>query len=268
MRLPKTPKLDVSDWRVPTCKIKQFYSKRTKYCVCVPVINEGTRLKKQLDRMYPFSRDIDIIISDKGSTDGSTDPKFLKSKKVRALITLIGEGRQGSQLRAACSFAIKDGYEGIVIMDGNNKDGVEAIPKFIKKLEEGYDYIQGSRFIRGGKHTNTPLSRFLGIRFVASPLLSLAAGYWYTDVTNGFRAVSKKYILHPRLKPFRDKFVGYEFLMYLTARAKRLGLKTLEIPVNRAYPRGITPTKIVGIRKKLAMLLTLFKVVLGHYNPS
>ncbi|MBI2268236.1 MAG: glycosyltransferase family 2 protein [Candidatus Blackburnbacteria bacterium] len=268
MRLAKPPKLDVSDWQVPPYKINQFRPKRTEYCVCIPVINEGTRLKKQLDRMRPFSKDIDIIISDKGSSDGSTDPKFLRSKNVRALITLTGQGRQGSQLRAGSSFAIKDGYQGIIILDGNNKDGVEAIPSFIKKLEEGYDYIQGSRFARGGKHANTPMSRFLGIRFVASPLLSLAAGYWYTDVTNGFRGVSKKYILHPRLKPFRDEFVGYEFLMYLTVRAKRLGLKTLEIPVNRVYPRGMTPTKIVGIRNKLDMLLKLFKVVLGHFNPN
>lgn len=268
MKLHKTPKLCVSDWQVPSYKIRQFYPKRTKYCVCIPVINEGTRLKKQLDRMHAFSRDIDIIISDKGSSDGSTDPKFLKSKNVRVLITLTGQGRQGSQLRAGFSFAIKDGYQGIIIIDGNNKDGVQAISDFVKKLDEGYDYIQGSRFIRRGKHANTPMSRFLGIRFVASPLLSLAAGRWYTDVTNGFRAVSKKYILHPRLKPFRNEFVGYEFLMYLTVRAKRLGLKTLEIPVNRIYPKGKTPTKIVGIRNKLNMLLMLFKIALGQFNLS
>ena len=37
------------------------------------------------------------------------------------------------------------------------------IPKFIEKLEQGYDFVQGSRFIKGGKAINTPFIRHISV---------------------------------------------------------------------------------------------------------
>ena len=39
---------------------------------------------------------------------------------------------------------------GVLTIDGNNKDCPESLDIFIKKLDEGFDMIQGSRFIKGG----------------------------------------------------------------------------------------------------------------------
>lgn len=256
------------NWQLSKHDIQTFFPKKTKYCICIPVINEGGKIKKQLKKMKPFSKIVDIIITDKGSTDGSADPKFLKSQNVRSLITLKQSGRQGTQLRAAFAFALNEGYEGILQIDGNNKDGVNAIPKFIKALDDGFDYTQGSRFIAGGKAINTPLARWIGVRFIAAPALSLAAKYWYADVTNGFRAYSRKYLLDPRVQPFRDVFIGYELNLYLTIRANQLGFKTKEIPVLRRYPKGKVPTKISKIKGNWDFLLTIFKTASGYYHPK
>ena len=244
--------------------------KKTKYCICIPVINEGEKIKKQLKRMKPYAKQADIFILDGygGSNDGSTGKTYLKSNNVRALLTLQEQGKQGTQLRMGFARALKEGYEGIIQIDGNNKDGVGAIPRFIKALDEGYDYTQGSRFIKGGKEINTPFSRKIGVRLIASPLLSLFASFWYTDVTNGFRGYSRKYLLNPELKPFRDIFVRYEFNLYLTVRANQLKMKTKEIPVERKYPKGKVPTKISLFRGNLDFFLTVFKVGMKKYHPN
>lgn len=255
-------------WQLPQFKIHEFRKKSTKYCICIPVLNEGENIKKQLQKMLPFSKMADIIIADWGSTDDSTNSSFLKRMKVRTLLTLRSLGRQGTQLRMGFAYALKQHYEGIIQIDGNNKDGVEAIPKFITALDSGYDYVQGSRFIKGGRAVNTPFARYLAVRLLAAPILSLGAGFWYTDVTNGFRAYSRKYLLHPDVQPFRDIFVRYEFNMYLTVRANQLGLKTKEIPVSRVYPKGKVRTKISFFKGNFDFLLSQLKAVFGYYNPK
>jgi hypothetical protein len=153
-----------------------------------------------------------------------------------------------------------------VTIDGNGKDDVTRIPEFIKALEDRYDYAQGSRFIKGGKHKNTPSDRVFFNRFVISPLLSMAAGKWYTDTPLAFRSYSRKYLLHPGVKPFRDIFQRYELLFYLTTRANRLGLKSKEIACSRSYPKNKVPTKIVGW-KKVNDMINIVKISLGLYNP-
>lgn len=257
-------KFNTKGWEVPKCKVFQFFPKRTKYCIGIPVINEGEKIKKQLAEMKKYARLADIIIFDGGSSDNSTSHSFLKRQNVRTL--LVGPSGQSRQLRFGLAWALKQGYQGIITIDGNHKDNVSAIPRFIKALDEGYDYTQSSRFIKGGHHANTPFYRIFFGRFMISPLLSLAAGYWYTDTPNAFRAYSRRYLLHPDVQPFRDIFERYELLFYLTTRANPLGLKTKEIPVTRKYPKGQIPTKIVGWRRLMDML-NILKITLGFYNP-
>lgn len=235
-----------------------------KYCVVIPVINEGERIQKELKELKKFTKIIDIVLVDGGSTDGSVENIFLKKVGVKKkLDSPLG---QSIQYQKAFSWAFNQGYEGIITIDGNNKDDVSALPKFIKALDEGYDYVQSSRFINGGKHKNTPNDRIFFNRFVISPLLSLAAGHWYTDTPNAFRGYSKKYLTHPAVKPYRNIFKCYELLFYLTIRANRLGLKTKEIPVTRKYPKDHVPTKIVGW-KRFGDMWNILKISLGVYNP-
>lgn len=255
------------NWQLPQYKVHELKKKNSRYCVCIPVLNEGEKIKKQLERMQPFSKLVDIIIADWGSTDGSTDKDYLKKNNIRTLLILKSPGRQGTQLRMAFSYALKEGYEGIIQIDGNNKDGVEAIPNFIKALDQGFDYVQGSRFIKGGRAINTPPMRYFAVKLLAAPILSFGARFWYTDVTNGFRGYSKKYLLHPKVQPFRDIFVNYELNMYLTVRANQLGLKTKEIPVERRYTKGKVHTKISFFKGNSNFLLSQIKAALGFYNP-
>lgn len=248
-------------------EVIELKPKNTEYCIGIPVINEGDRFKKQLAKMRKFYDLADIIIFDGGSTDGSTDKTFLNKNGVRTLLTLKRGKGQGTQLRMGLSYCLKENYKGVITIDGNGKDDPSAIPIFLEELSNGYDLILGSRFIEGGKALNTPLVRLLAIRLIHAPILSMSAGKWYTDTTNGFRAYSRNYLLNSKVKPFREIFKKYELYLYLTIRASQIGLKTVEIPVARIYPKGKVPTKIKGVWSNLSLLLTTVKVALGGYEP-
>jgi dolichol-phosphate mannosyltransferase len=166
-------------------------------------------------------------------------------------------------------WALDRGYQGIITIDGNNKDSIEDVPKFIKKLQEGYDLVQGSRFLPGGKAINTPLSRLLAVKLIHAPVISLTARQKFTDTTNAYRAYSARYLLDERVRPLRDIFMTYELLAYLSVRATQIGMRACEIPVTRAYPaRGKVPTKISFFKGNSELLKILFKNALGAYTPE
>lgn len=116
---------------------------------------------------------IDVVVLDAGSTDGSTDRNMLSEAGFRALCIRKGTGRYSTDLRMDYAWAIEQGYEGFITVDGNDKDGTQAVPAFIEKLNGGYDYIQGSRYIKGGEGINTPISRHLALKLINEPIMTI-----------------------------------------------------------------------------------------------
>lgn len=244
--------------------------RKTKYCLCIPIINEGERIHKQLQRAQQHGIDklVDIIICDGDSTDGSTDIEQLKTLGVNTLLTKKDTGKQGAQLRMGFWFALARGYEGIITIDGNNKDSIESVPLFIEKLEQQFDFVQGSRYVEGGKAINTPKIRHFAVKFIHSPLISLTARHRFTDSTNAYRCYSKKYLTHPKVQPFRPIFTTYELLAFLSVRASQLGLKVGEVPVERKYPEsGKVPTKISFFKGNFNLVKILVNNLFGKFNP-
>lgn len=258
------------NWEVPIYSIDEFKSKSSKYCVCIPVINEGERIESQLKKMLEkeITEKIDVIICDGGSSDNSLKSDFLKQIGIRTLLTKKSVGKLSAQLRMGYSYSLEQGYEGIITIDGNNKDNVEAIFDFINKLEEGYDFIQGSRYVKGGRAIRTPLVRAIAVKLIHIPIISLLAGFKYSDTTNGYRGYSRKLLLDQNIQPFRNIFTTYELLAYLSVKAPKLGFKISEIPVIREYPKGKTPTKISSFRGNINLMKILLNLFLKKYDPT
>lgn len=253
---------------VPDYEVVAYAPKRHRYCVAVFVINEGERLLRQLDRMRPLAEDVDLLVADGGSSDGSTARSALEPRGVRVLLTKMGPGGLSAQMRMAFDYALEEGYEGVVSMDGNDKDDPAATGLFLRALDDGFDYLQGSRFTPGGRAVRTPLTRLLAIRLVHAPLISRAAGFRYTDTTNGFRGYSRRLLIDPRIAPFRSVFSSYELHYYLAIRSARLGFRVKEIPVTRSYPAsGRTPTKIRGLAGYRIVLRDLFRACRHRFDP-
>ncbi len=255
---------------VPRFKCIEFEKKQKEYVLLIPIINEGDRIFKELYRAYKnnVSDYADIVICDGGSTDGCTCEKKLRKLNVNTLLIKDDEGKQGTQLRMGIWWAIQRGYNGIITIDGNNKDSIEDVPRFIDKLVEGYDLIQGSRFIKGGRAINTPFLRYVSVRLLHAPIISFTARHRFTDTTNAYRAYSVRYLTDDNVKPLRDVFMTYELLAYLSVKATQLGYKACEIPVTRAYPKkGKTPTKISFLKGNGELFMILIRNMFGYYNP-
>lgn len=258
------------NWQVPAFDTNFWLGRHHDYCIVIPVINEGRRILRLLLRMVALniSSIADILLVDGGSTDGSLQKEWLLRQGVSGVLLKTGPGKLSSQLRCAYAFALDQGYEGIITIDGNDKDDPRAIPSFLDALRQGADFVQASRFIAGGQAKNTPLSRNLAIRLIHAPVLSLFSGFWWTDTTQGFRAYSRKMLIDDEVAPFRDVFLTYELLAYLSYRAPRLGYKCMELPAFRRYPKGKIPTKISNFKGNLAVLSILFLACFRAYNPK
>ena len=256
---------------VPRFECLELEEKRADYCVLIPVINEGERIIRELTRAYEHGIHelADIVICDGGSSDGCTEETRLKNLGVNTLLIKKDIGKQGAQLRMGFFWAFERGYQGIITIDGNDKDSIEDVPAFIEKLKEGYDFIQGSRFVKGGKAVNTPPVRLIAVKAIHAPIISLTAHHRFTDTTNNFRAYSLRYLKDERVAPLRDVFMTYELLAYLSVRAGQLGYRVCEIPVTRAYPKNEkTPTKISFFKGNSELMKILFRNMTGAYAPK
>lgn len=257
-----------SGWLIPTFEEALYAPNRHDYALVIPVINEGERIRDQLTKVQAAGLPVDVIVADGGSTDDSLDADFVGPAGVSVVLTKTGRGKLSAQLRMAYAWCLRRGYKGIVTIDGNGKDGVEAVADMVAKLEAGYDYVQGSRYLKGGLAENTPLERTIANRAIHAPLLSIAGRRRFSDTTNGFRGYSARYLMHPDVQPFREVFAEYELLFYLTVRAGQLGLRVCEVPVRRSYPKGeATPTKITGWAAKLNVLRQAIDAARGRFNP-
>ena len=256
---------------VPRFECTVYEEKSREYVVLIPIINEGERIIRELERACRnrVTDYVDIVICDGGSTDGCTEEKRLRKLKVNTLLVKQDMGGQGAQLRMGIWWALQREYKGIITIDGNNKDSIEDIPRFIEKLEAGYDLVQGSRFVKGGRAVNTPFIRTISVKFIHAPVISLTAHKRFTDTTNAYGAYSVNYLLDERVQPLRDVFMTYELLAYLSVRATQIGMKACEVPVTRAYPKNTKiPTKISGFKGNFELMKILFRNAKGRYNPQ
>lgn len=256
---------------VPRFECIEYGEKSKDYVILIPIINEGKRIIMELERAFKHNVAdyADIVICDGGSTDGCTEEIKLRKLKVNTLLVKQDVGRQGAQLRMGIWWSLQRGYKGVVTIDGNNKDSIEDVPQFIEKLEEGYDLVQGSRFVKGGRAINTPFVRTISVKLIHAPIISWTACHKFTDTTNAYRAYSARYLLDERVQPLRDIFMTYELLAYLSVRATQIGMKVCEIPVTRAYPKkGKIPTKISFLKGNSELVKILFNNSRGAYNPK
>jgi dolichol-phosphate mannosyltransferase len=256
-------------WSVPRAEVHVLRDRGSRYCVLIPVINEGERILGQLRRLRDHGFGLDVVVADGGSTDGSADPEVLRELGVRALLVKRDTGKLSAQLRMGFAFALREGYDGVITVDGNGKDDVAAIPHFVAALDAGADFVQGSRYVPGGQAINTPRERHLAITLFHAPVTSLAARQRFTDTTNGFRGHSRALLTDPRVAPMREVFDTYELLAYLPIRAARLGHSCTEVPVTRAYPpAGDVPTKIHGRSAQFDLVKILARAAAGRYDPE
>jgi dolichol-phosphate mannosyltransferase len=205
-----------------------------KKIICIaPCYNELHKIDRVVERVLATGLVDEMLVVDDGSTDGSPDIAHLLGARVISLGKTIGVG---AAIRRGIEHALQNGFDIVVVIAGNNKDEPREIERLVKPLiRDGIDFVQGSRFARGGVFGDMPLYRIIATRI--HPLLfSLVSGRWVTESTNGFRAFKTSLFEDKRINLWQSWLDEYELEPYLYYKVIRLGCKTIEVPVTKIYP--------------------------------
>lgn len=202
----------------------------SRVAAVLPLYNEGPAAADLVRRM-PSSVWRTFVVD-----DGSTDDGSALAAAAGATVLRLGRNRGvGAAIRCGLDAALEAGCGSVVIMAASGKDRPEEIPTLLAKLDEGFDYVQGSRFMAGGASVNLPFIRRLLIHGFTL-MFRLLTGFAGTDVTNGFRAYRLSLLDDPRVRLHQQWLDRYELEYYIHWKAITLDYRVCEVPVSKTYP--------------------------------
>ena len=185
----------------------------------------------------------EVVVCDNGSTDRSVAIAEAHGARV------VHQPARGYGNAYLMGFAHARGAY-LVMGDADATYDFRLIPQFLAKLQEGYDFVTGSRYLTGG-YRGPLLHRLLGNPGLTA-LLNLLFGSRWTDVYCGFRAFSRR-----AWESIRPVSPGMEFNLELAINAGLAGLRSAEIPIELAPRKGESKLRTVrdGWRSLRMMLL-------------
>lgn len=143
----------------------------------------------------------------------------------------------GGAIRTGIDYAIKNNFDIVLVLGGDDQDNPDESYRHFKKIEEGYDFVQGSRYLDKGFTENLPLFRRITTKGY-SWFFKIITGHTITDGTNGFRAFRTSLFKDKRINLWQDWLERYELEPYLYYMCLKLGYKVTEVPVTKRYPKG------------------------------
>lgn len=205
-------------------------------CV-IPVFNEHNKLNELIDQIKNNEFKIfnlQYLFINNGSTDASL--KLIKKSGIKFLNLKKNYG-VGYALMMGFFYAKKYNYDFLVHLAGNGKMKPSQISRFINLIvKENYDFVSGSRFLKGSSRKNNPFIRIILIKSF-SFILNLFLNKRITDTTCGYRAFKVKIFKNFKKIFFKKELYtyGYEYFSYGKV-IKSKEIKFCEIPVSMDYP--------------------------------
>lgn len=192
-------------------------SKKT-VAVIIPSRNEQGCIGK-LIKEIPQKLVDEIIVIDGHSTDDTRKEAKLASRKTKVFLQKgYGYGaavQQGAKLAKS---------KVLIFMDADGSMNPKTIPLMLRKIDEGYEYVMGSRYINNLKSEDDTIIRYIGNRFFTW-LTNLIHGTSVTDSLYTYNAIPKRAFLK-----IKARSKGFEYCTEILVRAKRAGLKFAEVP--------------------------------------
>lgn len=158
--------------------------------VIIPAYNEQENIRSTICKLQEYNPDLDyVVINDCSRDDTLTILDDMGAPYVNLPLNLgIGGGMQ-----TGYKYALRNGYDIAIQMDGDGQHIPEYLQALITPIEKGEgDLVIGSRFLDKQGFQSSTLRR-AGINFL-SGLIRLCCGVKIKDVTSGFRAANKKAI--------------------------------------------------------------------------
>jgi glycosyltransferase involved in cell wall biosynthesis len=226
-------------------------SQQVAFSIVIPVMNEDQnvrplyeKLRTQLDKL---GKSYEVIFVD----DGSTDATFAELKQLHGefpgVVRVIRFRRNFGKTPALVAGFSRCRGEIVFTMDGDLQDDPEEIPRFLEKLDEGYDVVSGWKYPR-----LDPISKTFPSR-VFNGLVSRTTGVHLHDINNGFKAYRREVIEDSHLKLYG------EFHRFVPVMAHWRGYRVTEIKVKH-HPRTYGVSKF-GARRFARGLIDLLNVL-------
>lgn len=208
-----------------------------KVVIILPTYNEKGNIEKLItileNEIFPQikNHEMHILVADDMSPDGTADEvkKLMKKWKNIHLNTGKKIGLGAAYIRAM-NYAVETmNAEVMFEMDADFFHDPKKIPQFLKKIDEGYDFVIGTRYSGGGSiPKNWAMNRkFLSIvgNFIVRTIFTR---FDIHDWTGGYRAIKKEVFLKEKdkLSPFQ----GYRFQVGFLHLAVQDSFKIAEVP--------------------------------------
>jgi glycosyltransferase involved in cell wall biosynthesis len=200
--------------------------------VVMPCLNEADTIEACIEKaqraLCEHHISGEIIVADNGSTDRS---QAIATRMGARVVHVEAKG-YGNALMGGIAAA-----HGKFVIMGDADDSYDflAIPRFVEKIREGFDLVQGCRLSSGGGKVLPGAMPFLH-RWWGNPMFSFLVRWMFRapihDVHCGMRAFTKE--LYTRLD---QRCTGMEFASEMIIKASLFGAKIAEIPIT-LYPDG------------------------------
>lgn len=206
-----------------------------KALIIIPAFNEEDNIEKVVEKIKSYGYDY-IVIND-GSTDGTA--RILDEKGYNHLDLAFNVGL-ASVTRIGFMYGHDNDYDCVINIDGDGQHPASKIKLLVDEIENGYDYVIGSRFVMEKK----PFSmRMIGSRILCG-LIWLKTGKTVTDPTSGMRALGRKIV--EEFSYNMNYFAEPDALCHILKR----GYKVKEVQVNMHEREGgesyfVNPLKTV-----------------------
>ena len=184
-----------------------------KILIIIPAYNEEENIGKIIKKCLKHSKFVLAI------NDGSIDNTLREIKKTKAIClnNKINKGK-GYCLKEGFKYAIRNKFDVVITIDADGQHEPDCIPKFIKKIKQGYDIVIGTRIKR---HSKMPYIRRAS-NFFLSLIFSIASKKWIKDTQSGYRAIKVSVLRGLKLKSDRYETES-ELLMKLGRKRARFG---------------------------------------------
>jgi len=181
----------------------------------------------------------EVIVVDDGSTDGTWEILEGEKNKISILKPVKNEGPHGFGRAIVKGLDAMSG-DAVVIMMADESDDCRDVVRYWEKLNEGYDCVLGSRFMKGGGTIDYPPIKLFMNR-MANSFVRFLFQHGLNDTTNAFKAYRKSVIdgIRPIISPHFNITVelplkaivrGYNFTVIpITWRNRRHGVAKLKI---------------------------------------
>ncbi len=207
--------------------------------VIIPAYNEELRIAEVIKKAKKYTKN--IIIVDDGSKDKTYETA--KKEKTEVLRHVINLGK-GAALKTGCDYALHEGAEILILIDGDGQHNPDKIPEFVKKLEE-YEIVFGMRKL----NRKMPLLRRIG-NWGLNQITRFIFSIKVEDAMCGYRAFTS-----PAYRKIRWKSSGYEVEAEMIANAGKHKLKAAQLEIETIYADAYKGMTIFdGIRVGLNML--------------